>query len=187
MGSWTSTQFMSMFCPRDRVVTHVTTCHYLLDPTPGLLTDDTGRTVFRKVAATVSTTLVLLLAGAGAAQAEGSFNSYISGWFTGITSRTWSDNNTDSAATTIRFSGCTWQQEPVPGSVSSATVMLVRVRDLAPDSDVSAKTLACTASSGSTGNWGDVSKSDYKFRLTKINGSTTTNYQLAVKTVAVKY
>jgi hypothetical protein len=60
--------------------------------------------MFRKVAATISATLVLLLAGAGAAQAMG----------------------------------------------------------------------------------GDVSKSDDKFRLTKINGSTTTNYQLAVKTVAVK-
>ena len=128
----------------------------------------------------VVVTFMLAFVLAGSALAEGVWTSYISGALTGFESRIWKDNNNDNVATVIRFQGCT----RAPGIGTNTSVNLRRVISLWPDENKGTKTLYCATSA--SGNWGDVNGGDYRFKITKINGSES-GYRLWVDHVRVQY
>ncbi|MEU8071828.1 MULTISPECIES: hypothetical protein [unclassified Micromonospora] len=108
----------------------------------------------------------------GAAYAEASWNSSISGAGNGFESRTWYDNNKDSVNGYVYFSGCN----------ANPTVAVYR-EDLGPDTEVKRGTIYCQNSSGYL-YFGDVAKGNYHFTI-KSTGTGTQG--LSVSYVSVVY
>lgn len=135
-----------------------------------------------RVSASLSVAVSLLLAGAGVALAEGGFNSSISGWLPGISSRDWADKNTDAVSTTVKLGGCRY--DVLPG-FSYATIQVSKRNGILPDQNMGRKSLYC--SSSATGNWGRLGAATYRFTLTGINGSDRADDKFYASTVAVAY
>lgn len=116
-----------------------------------------------KLAAGVATGLLLVAVSAGAAFAEGSWNSNLSGAVAGFSSRSWQDSHVDSAHTTTAFSTCSTDG---PG-FSSATLTLWDEQGLFPDVSMGSKVNYCN-----TSDWGTMTRSDqYHWSLSAVNGS----------------
>ena len=95
----------------------------------------------------VSSVLVL----PGVAEAEGSFNSYLSHVRDGYTSRRWTDNNLDAAGTTTYVAGCSRDD--------GATFLLkveLRKDQFGPDKSYGTIDFSGCTRSGLTYNWGRV-------------------------------
>jgi hypothetical protein len=133
--------------------------------------------------ATVVTCGVLGFVLAGTALAEGSWTSYIQNAWTGFESRIWTDRNSDNVATVITFRYCTWAGPGTP--VNNVTVNLRRVISWYPDENKGDKNLYCSTSG--SGNWGDVNAGDYRFKIVRINGQSSTANPLNVREVRVTY
>jgi hypothetical protein len=130
-------------------------------------------------ASVIATGAVAAIAlGAGVAHAEGSWTSSISAWLPGKESRHWQDNNSDSVATTISFSGCSVSN----GSFSYAGLQLKKERDALPDPVVARDENHCN-----TSNFGDRSAGGYYFNYSNLNGSDQPRASFSVKTVNVRY
>jgi hypothetical protein len=136
----------------------------------------------KRIAATV-TACMFGLTLAGTALAEGSWTSYMENVWTGFESRIWSDRNHDNVATVITLRRCTMSGPGHP--IPNVTLNLRRVISWWPDENKGNRTIPC-ATSGS-GNWGDVSAGDYRFRLEKINGQSSTPLPLDVQEVRTQY
>ncbi|MDX6350917.1 MAG: hypothetical protein QOF84_5707 [Streptomyces sp.] len=106
--------------------------------------------------------------------AEGGFTSYIVGWTSGKTSRTWSDGNLDSVSTTVNFSGCSSD-----GATGFNDAILKLWKSVTgADSSQGSRTNYCN-----TVSWGDKAAGSYYFELTDVNSGGV----LSVDTVTVKY
>lgn len=132
----------------------------------------------RKAMTAATGAMVAVLLGGGVAPAEGGFTSGISGWLTGKESRHWGDNNTDSASTTVTFSGCS-----VSGAsrFRSATLQLKKERSALPDPVVGRDDNHCD-----TSDFGRQGRGKYYFNLSRING-TDSGLSLTVRKVSVQY
>lgn len=98
-----------------------------------------------RIALTAAAAVAVSLTLATPASAEGSWSSYISNWSGGEESRRWTDNHSDSASTTVGFSGCDFHG----GSV--ANLELQRVRDFLPDVSHGSRNNTCN-----TRSWGEI-------------------------------
>jgi hypothetical protein len=115
--------------------------------------------------------VIYALAFAGMASAEGGFDSSMTNWSQGFTSREWTDRNTDSDDTTIRFSGCN----------KDSTVELVR-KSFPFNQGLGTLGFNCR-NQAVTRNWGQVGQGDYFYKLQQIIGGGT----LTVNNVSVRY
>lgn len=104
----------------------------------------------------------------GVAFAEGSWTSSITGALTGFDSRNWTDKKIDNANTTIKLEGCR-NVNVAPNAVTTTDVQLQKNNNNWPDESKGTKILSCRNSA--TGNWGNVAKGDYYFRIKKIDGN----------------
>lgn len=100
------------------------------------------------VALTAAAMLAATVATVTPASAEGSWSSSITNWHGGEESRRWSDTHSDSASTTVSFSGCNFD------GASGSALELDRVRDLLPDVSYGARTNTCN-----TVSWGQIQTS----------------------------
>ncbi len=139
----------------------------------------------RRRVASIAASLALsgVLLGGGVAHAEGSWNSSIENWLTGLSSRSWSDKNTDATRTTVTFKGCHY--DVLPKGPSHVSVEVMQNVSFGPDKYRGQKKLYC-AVSGSA-DWGDMTKASYHFVLRKIDGTERSNDFLDVTSVVVKY
>lgn len=112
--------------------------------------------------------------------AEGSWYSSISSAAPGFSSRTWTDLNTDSASTRVKFTRCT----NALSQGTSAEVQLTIEHTFTPDENRGRKTLQCAVDD--TGNWGDEPNGNFHFTVTKVGGATS-GQRLWVKRVDVWY
>ena len=94
---------------------------------------------------------LLIAVGASPASAEAFFESSISGAQKGFLSRIWYDNNYDNVDTKIGFGGC---------DRANLKVGVYR-QVLGIDPNLGTKTLC----SNRTGNWGDMRRAEYRFKL----------------------
>lgn len=137
--------------------------------------------VSRLSCAALTGAVATMVLGVVPAYAEGSKSTYISNWATGYESSRWHDTNTDSASTTVRFSGCslTSSGQPTPSAAVS-----VWKDTFGPDTNYGSKSNACSK----TLSWGDRAKGDYYFVLDKINGASGPGtFHLNAKTVTIKW
>lgn len=135
----------------------------------------------RNLVAAAGLSIALVGGSATAAMAEGAFTSSISGWLTGSSSRTWTDNNSDAAATSVNLQGCKFRTY---GGVDTVTVKLVKKSGLLRFNK-GERTISCKKSG--TGNWGRQDKGNYYFTVTKINGHNSSDDKLDVKKVVVRF
>jgi hypothetical protein len=137
-----------------------------------------------RTATVVGALATVTLAFAPLAHAEGNFTSSITGAATGFNSRWWTDKNSDSDDTIIKFIDCTTDSG---ADFKSVTVQLTRYRPVVSDVNEGQKTFTACASGGtSSGNWGDKQSADYRFALMKINGDGSGHW-MSVDTVKVYY
>lgn len=115
--------------------------------------------------------LIALLLVTGSVYAEGGFTSYMYGVRVGFTSRTWTDKNLDNVSTSVTFGGCT----------KSVSIGLFRGA-----TRVSGATFNCQNAT-LRASFGDLPAGDYKFKIERINGSTSTNNTVNVSYVGVAY
>jgi hypothetical protein len=102
---------------------------------------------------------------AGPAMAEGSFNSYLSGWYAGHESRQWINLNLDATDDRATFSSCN----------KNDFLITIYKEDFGPDTNVGSETLQCTSSADAV-RAGDVPKDEYHFTLkdgSNINANVT--------------
>lgn len=136
----------------------------------------------RKVLAITSLTLTATLGTAAVASAEGSFNSTISGWLTGISSREWQDNNKDAVSTAVTLGGCSFMGS---SGFSTATLQVSKRNGLLPDANKGQKDLACSKSA--SGSWGRPEAGKYRFTLVKLNGNNGSDFKFQATSVKVAY
>jgi hypothetical protein len=127
------------------------------------------------VAATVAIMGVLEVAPAFA---QGGYASRISGWLPGKESNHWSDGNTDSVSTRVKFSGCSVDN----GRFTYAGLQLKKERAGLPDTVVNRDNNYCDTSS-----FGDKSAGKYYFNYSSLNGHDSVSAYLSVRTVTVRY
>lgn len=124
--------------------------------------------------------VVALLATTLPAIAEGQWTSYLSGVGTGFNSRSWIDNQSDSAATKVTLSGCTMT---TGGTFTSVDIRLYREAGWLPDQSVAVLRNYC-----GTSNFGSNLPADnYHFTIERINGSTSTVPRFSANVVVTTY
>ena len=132
------------------------------------------------VAGTAAVTLVL--GGASAAMAEGSFSTSITQAQPTFQSRTWTDNNVDAVRTKVTLSNCKANVGgQAPGTLTLSNVEITLFRNGAA---VSTKSQKC-----GTYDFGLVGKGDFYFKITSINGNTAANRNTFVNAnpVSIQY
>lgn len=114
--------------------------------------------------------LLVLFAGAAVAVgvatpafAEGSRNSYMSGWSSGDASNSWYDGNTDSVSTHVTFNDCTREFKAT-----------IRKTVTGPDPSYGSEWIDCKAYADAV-YAGDVPAGNYHFDVTEFSGTTTVN------------
>ncbi|WP_329167834.1 hypothetical protein OG939_35920 [Streptomyces sp. NBC_01685] len=110
--------------------------------------------------------------------AQGSYTSKIIGWLPGKESNHWTDGNTDSVSTSVKFSGCSVDN----GRFTYAGLQLKKERSGLPDTVVNRDNNYCDTSS-----FGDKGAGKYYFNYSSLNGQDTTAAYLSVSTVTVRY
>jgi hypothetical protein len=120
--------------------------------------------MFRKAVVSLLLASVVTAGLPGIAAAEGTRTTYIVSWDDGTESSRWVDNNSDTAATTIKFVEC-WT---TLGSVQDNFVDVMLQRDLSfwPDDEYSVvRYRLCFKPypASSTGDWGRASNGTYYF------------------------
>ncbi|MEU1891832.1 hypothetical protein [Streptomyces pristinaespiralis] len=136
----------------------------------------------RKIATVTVGVVTFAGLGIGPAFAEGGWSSSIGGWLPGKESRHWQDENRDSVATTVRFSGCSARDGSGTNRFRYAGLQLKKERSGLPDPVVARDNNYCD-----TSNFGDRAAGSYYFNYSNLNGFDQTGYQLKVNEVAVKY
>ncbi|MFF4097496.1 hypothetical protein ACFYYY_27665 [Streptomyces sp. NPDC001834] len=116
--------------------------------------------------------------GIAPAFAEGGYTSSISGWLPGKDSRQWTDNNSDSVSTTVKFSGCSVDN----GRFTYAGLQLKKARAGLPDPVVNRDDNHCDTSS-----FGDKAAGTYYFHYANLNGQDSVSAYLTVSKVTVGY
>lgn len=122
------------------------------------------------VALTAAAVLAATVATVTPVLAEGSWSSSISGWDGGEESRRWNDTHSDSASTTVSFSGCDFD------GASGSGLGLYRVRDLLPDVNHGGRTQTCN-----TVSWGQIQTSGTFYFM------YTSSHYLNVNSVVTRY
>lgn len=116
---------------------------------------------------------------AAPAMAEGSWTSSISGAHTGFNSRSWQDNQSDSAATITTLSSCSQTGYPF----SSVGIALYDEFGAFPDYRVSGWSQRC-----GTRNFGTMTRPDgYHFTIETINGQSSNAYPFNAGYVGQSY
>ncbi len=138
---------------------------------------------------TVPAALALTIGLAGLASpafAEGSFTSHMSGWLTGLSTRSWDDANSDDNSTTFGAKGCSYE---TGDAVASITMELNRNDTWTPDEHYGNKKVTCTPTSAThTVGWGDKGKGNFDMTLKQIDGSTVSKWgHLYVDYVKIAY
>ncbi|CAN5440630.1 hypothetical protein BH20CHL6_BH20CHL6_09640 [soil metagenome] len=132
----------------------------------------------------IVTGLVLSEVVAGTVFAEGSWTSSMSNVKVGFDSRTWTDRNSDSASTAIRFEGCR-DENYSNGSNDWTTVSVQRHNGILPAGDFGRETLYCHVAD--TGYWGDQPAQDYHFQIEAFSGGTFSTNALDVPYLKASY
>ncbi len=142
--------------------------------------------MFSRKRAIASMALTVVVSSVAApAFAEGGFDSYMSGWLTGIKTRNWNDNNTDAASTSFAARACSYQ---TGRDVASIAMELNRNDTYTPDEHYGEKTLSCNNSTLTTVAWGNPGKGNFDMTLKKIDGQVTSyNGKLDVTQTRIKY
>ena len=132
----------------------------------------------RTKAVAASALIVGLMAVATPAWAEGGFTTSYSQVQPGFTSRTWTDQNSDSTSTIVTLSGC--RANTAGASAGSTRISSIAITLLRNGSSVGTKTRTTSSSGGVCGafNWGDVTSGSYQFRLASVNGITSGDRQI---------
>lgn len=134
---------------------------------------------FRSIAGVLVSGVVFSVSLVSPAYAEGNWSSSISGALTGFMSRSWTDNNTDSASTRTVWSGCSLGGP----TYRNTTLDLSRDRGaLLPDQVYGQRTSNC-----GTFDWGRMTdKGSYHWTIKKINDSES-GYRISVNSVKTYY
>ncbi|WP_416520927.1 hypothetical protein [Streptomyces achromogenes] len=111
----------------------------------------------RKAATMVTGALLLGLAGAPSAHAEGHKTTHIKRWSPGMESSRWEDKNLDSVKTTVKLSGCA---SDGGGGFEWARLTLYRNVKWGHDTKIKSITHKC-----GTYTWGDLPAGTYYFTL----------------------
>lgn len=138
--------------------------------------------MFRRMKSVFASAAIATVASAtffSIAYAEGSWNSSIYGALPGFTSRSWQDNNHDSASTVTYFQGCSLRY----GSLTTIDVALYDKMGMFPDYRVTGVNRNC----GSY-NFGRMTRpNEYYFKIERVNNSNVSNYYLDVSYVQQSY
>ena len=140
----------------------------------------------RKVAMAVALSGALLVAGAGAAQAD-YWTSSISNWAAPKDTRDFKDTNPSSGSNTTK-----WTLTRCNGAMyidpSTVTFRLYEVIAVLPDKNLGAKAIACNATGSGSASWTSVpSGKTYHFTYTAMNGDTGNYDRLNVGSVRADY
>ncbi|MFI9501028.1 hypothetical protein ACIG92_24560 [[Kitasatospora] papulosa] len=131
-----------------------------------------------RIAAVAASAAVVGVLGIAPAFAQGGYTSSIGAWKPGKESSHWTDGNTDSVSTSVKFSGCSVDN----GSFTYAGLQLKKERSGLPDTVVNRDNNYCDTSS-----FGDKAAGKYYFNYSSLNGQDTTAAYLSVSTVTVRY
>ncbi|MGV8885523.1 MAG: hypothetical protein ACOH1T_08045 [Microbacteriaceae bacterium] len=139
----------------------------------------------QKLAATLTVTATLAAMAVAPAYAEGSWSSSVTrGNIGAFSSRWWTDNDTDSTYTGVKFSAC----KGVPVAVNYLSVELFRDNGLFPDASHGVVRNYCNKVYS---NWStNLPSGDFKWRLesvTLISGPTTTGYTVNIPALTTRY
>ena len=126
--------------------------------------------------------VAMVVVPAGAALAEGSWSSSMTAVRTGFDSRTWTDKNGDSAATTIALTRC---KDFYTGQNLNTHLQLTKENTFTPDVNMGITYFPC--SSSYKNSWGRVAAGSYHFTVMKINGTVSNSYYLNANPVSVAY
>ena len=137
----------------------------------------------RTAALRVAILALVVLMLAPAAMAEGSWTSSITNALTGFDSRSWTDNNSDSANTTIQFNNC--EDDWTAIEPDNTQIQLTKETPwYEPDENRGRFVSDCENSD--TDNWGDEPSGSYHFTIIRINGSESSG-RLDVPFLRVRY
>lgn len=109
--------------------------------------------------------------GATSALAEGSFDTYFTGWLLGKTSRTWADRNIDGVITSIRVQGCSFPGMIDPNGGKELALRIQRYDPITPDDNMGTRDFE-DCELGETRLWNDMSAATYYFKLQGIDDKT---------------
>lgn len=118
---------------------------------------------------------------AGPALAEGSFTSTMNSWMVGKNSRTWFDNDHDSASTTLTLGGCRTTNGAKPGGLRFT---LVKHRTALPGKAVGTNGISCTSYNTNTA-WGAQDRAYYHLAFKDVVNGPTRYY--SASTFKVSY
>ncbi|MFD4034783.1 hypothetical protein ACFWVP_30845 [Streptomyces sp. NPDC058637] len=140
--------------------------------------DEGGTMRTSRIAAVAASAAVIGVLGIAPAFAQGGYTSYITAWKPGKESKQWTDGNTDSVSTSVKFADCSVDN----GSFTYAGLQLKKVVGGLPDTVVNRDNNYCDTSS-----FGDKAAGSYYFNYSSLNGQDTTAAFLSVSTVTVRY
>jgi hypothetical protein len=139
----------------------------------------------RRTIAAAGLGILTILGAALPAAAEDGFNSTMTDWLPGVSSRTWSDRNADRNSTDITLGGCRARSNPTI-RVTVRIQLTLEKPWYQPDQSKGRKDFAC-----STGTvvrrWGSQERGRYHFTLTHVNGQEDSPHKVSASTVKVRY
>ncbi|WP_226851118.1 hypothetical protein, partial [Brachybacterium tyrofermentans] len=118
---------------------------------------------------------------AAPALAEGSFTSSLSSWMVGKDTRTWFDNDHDSASTNITMGGCRTTNGASPGRMQ---FKLIKHRTALPGKAIATNTMSCSSSNVTT-RYGAQDRSYYHINFAGVVDGPTRYY--SASTFKVSY
>ncbi|MGP5365726.1 hypothetical protein ACTXLB_20695, partial [Brachybacterium tyrofermentans] len=113
--------------------------------------------------------------------AEGSFTSSLSSWMVGKDTRTWFDNDHDSASTNITMGGCRTTNGASPGRMQ---FKLIKHRTALPGKAIATNTMSCSSSNVTT-RYGAQDRSYYHINFAGVVDGPTRYY--SASTFKVSY
>lgn len=134
--------------------------------------------------AAIFASMVMALALAQPAQAEGSWTSYWSYVLTGKDTRTWTDGNTDAVGTITSFRDCHFYNN-TPSTFRNIQVQLTYENTFSPDENMGQVVYNCGSSTvWQVYNYGRVKAGNYHETLIFVNGTPTPPNRLDVGTAS---